>query len=166
MSEPGYIRKRETAVRRIPGAEFHSEPGVQTYFVPPSSPVGVKRRPSIRPPPPVLPPENVWPNTESDSSEGSDDISDTDSVDGFPFHAPSISESDIETMDEKSSNGKTESFSDVQALHNSSAQDVYSFEFSRYHKEEEDGTEVRADFVHRSFSTKTAACTRPIFQWV
>jgi hypothetical protein len=85
-------------------------------------------------------------------------------VDGFPFHAPSISEFDIGTITEKTSNGKTEHFSNMQALHDSPAQDVYSFNLSLYYEEEDDSTEIYADFVHRSLVTKMVDGTQPISQ--
>jgi hypothetical protein len=172
-SEPGYTCERRTGVRRVPGADFRSEPGVRTRRVefierppPPEIVYHPPNRYSRRSSQPSPPPQIISFPNRSDKSEDSDDVSDTDSVDGFPFYAPSMTESDIETVDESTSNGKTESFLDVQALHDSPTQDVYSFEFSRYHEEEDHGTDVYADFVHRSSSTKTAARTQPIFQWV
>lgn len=48
-SEPGYTRERNTAVRMVPGADFHSEPGARMRSVEfeRPAPVDVSRRPNI-----------------------------------------------------------------------------------------------------------------------
>ena len=165
-SEPGYTRERKTVVREVPRADYHSEPIIRAR---PLAPVDTAHRPSrhTQQPSPAYPPaQNFSQSSGSDSSEDSDDITDTESEHGFPFHAPSISKSGIETRVEKTSNGENVSSSDVQALHSSPTQDVFSFDFSRYLEKEDDRTDVYANFVHRSLQTKTASRAQPIFQWV
>lgn len=94
-------------------------------------------------PPPVV--ERTAPEISYEDFEVSDDdslFSESDSVSGFPSNTSSISELDIETINEKSINNKIEASVNATTLEDSTTQEVHNFEFSRFYEEVNEVPEV------------------------